>query len=483
MKIAFRVDSSPTIGAGHFMRCFSLAQELIFQGHECAFICSEISADHIKKLVASKVNFHSVSDGDKASGNETSSHLKANRVDAIIVDHYGLDGSWEHNVSSNLSRLVAIDDLQREHIAGSMIVDPTLGREPTAYNSSNYSQSLCGSKYALLEKQYYALHEDRLLSEGDRKRSLLICFGGSLAADLTLKTLQTLDLNEHAIFDEINVVLPCSDFAAGPVKELCDKLNATFFDWVEDMPQLLARTTHSIGAPGGMAWERAALGIPSIVVQIADNQADNLKMLQKAGAIEVCTLENIAEKLPTALSRLEQNYSELSRRSLNIADGLGTRRVAQVFSNKTANDGKPIFLRPVEERDIKTVFDWQNEPGTRKYSLNPEPPKWESHQAWMHARLNVPTTHFHIIEHGGNPAGFVRLDREGSRRYRISILVSQAFQKLGIAGITLERVSTLHREVEIAATVLPGNSASVALFSKAGYRQLSSSEYLLKASL
>ena len=46
MRIAIRVDSSPTIGEGHFFRCFNLAREFVRRKIEVVFVCNELNYAH-----------------------------------------------------------------------------------------------------------------------------------------------------------------------------------------------------------------------------------------------------------------------------------------------------------------------------------------------------------------------------------------------------------------------------------------------------
>ncbi len=478
MNIAFRVDSSPVMGAGHFMRCFSLADILTDQGHHCLFVCSQLMPAHRAKLSDSGMEFFHINDDSDQNAHETIEILDAQACTALVVDHYELHGQWETTVLPLVATLAVIDDLVRNHVDGILIIDPTLGRKPAEYAASNPVTALCGSDYALLGKRYYDLREERIGGTGASKRNLLICFGGSLAGDLTLRTLTTLEENGLATFDQIDVGLPGEPDVLDAIRKLCDKTGAAFHDWVGDMPSMLADTTHAIGAPGGMAWERCVLGIPSIVVQIADNQTDNLAALEKAGVIERCSLDEVEAQLPMAMQNLDTNYFEMQRAALALVDGLGARRIAQYFSSDRTKDGQTVILRKAVMGDIETVYNWQCEPDARRFALNSEPPTWPEHESWMQDRIRRTTTHFHIVEYQGKPAGFVRLDRLEKKRYLISILISEKFQKLGIAGLALKRIEELHRELTICATVLPENISSTTLFLKAGYQQVSLKEYV-----
>ena len=49
-KATFRVDSSTKIGAGHLMRCLTIADELKKCGYEVTFICRNLSGNLISLI-------------------------------------------------------------------------------------------------------------------------------------------------------------------------------------------------------------------------------------------------------------------------------------------------------------------------------------------------------------------------------------------------------------------------------------------------
>ena len=70
----------------------------------------------------------------------------------------------------------------------------------------------------------------------------------------------------------------------------------------------------AIGAPGMTAWERACLGLPSIVIPVADNQVDNAAALERHGAVTVLpVVERVtAEEIASALTSTARSTRALA---------------------------------------------------------------------------------------------------------------------------------------------------------------------------
>ena len=102
---------------------------------------------------------------------------------------------------------------------------------------------------------------------------------------------------------------------------------------------------------------------------------------------------------------------------------------------------------------------------------------------WMLRRLHDVGCYSYIVEHAGDPAGFLLLDRLRAGRYEVSIFVDSKKQHLGIASGALDLAARLNREVAIEAEVLPQNAASAALFAASGYNSNGCGRYILEPRL
>jgi spore coat polysaccharide biosynthesis predicted glycosyltransferase SpsG len=86
----------------------------------------------------------------------------------------------------------------------------------------------------------------------------------------------------------------------------------------------------ALSAAGTTTWEMLCMGMPTALVQVADNQAVVASGVDQTGAAMVLGPTNEAlDRLPGALRRLADplHQEELSRRALAYVDGQGATRV------------------------------------------------------------------------------------------------------------------------------------------------------------
>ena len=139
MNIIFRSDASSKIGAGHVIRCLTLAKYLRNLGHNCKFICRVHKNNLIEKIRKEKFKVIPLQNtrNNQLTIHQTNSYLgyidwletsqmydakqtikvlSKEKVDWIIVDHYSLDQNWETLLKAHTKKLMVIDDLvNRKH--------------------------------------------------------------------------------------------------------------------------------------------------------------------------------------------------------------------------------------------------------------------------------------------------------------------------------------------------------------------------------
>jgi UDP-2,4-diacetamido-2,4,6-trideoxy-beta-L-altropyranose hydrolase len=99
---------------------------------------------------------------------------------------------------------------------------------------------------------------------------------------------------------------------------------------VDNMAQLMVDSDLAVGAAGGTAWERCCLGLPSLLVALADNQISGARALEACGAaLLLGDANSVAHRLQGVLSRLlcGNQLGELAAAASRVTDGRGVARV------------------------------------------------------------------------------------------------------------------------------------------------------------
>ena len=102
---------------------------------------------------------------------------------------------------------------------------------------------------------------------------------------------------------------------------------------ISDMAQLMAESALAIGAAGSTSWERCCLGLPTVMVVLADNQKQVAQGLEQVGAVYALQgSQQITDRLPCLLPSLVSSSAHrvaMSQAARRIADGNGVASVIQ----------------------------------------------------------------------------------------------------------------------------------------------------------
>ena len=122
------------------------------------------------------------------------------------------------------------------------------------------------------------------------------------------------------------------------------------------------------------------------------------------------------------------------------------------------------------------IWDWRNDPITRKMSVNSEKVSWEEHTSWYEKVLLDKFRRLYVGEEEGIPIGVVRFDKCDDEEYvyEFSINISPARRKKSFGKQLLTNgIRKLFKEVEnckfIRAEVKKDNESSNKLFKSFGF--------------
>jgi UDP-2,4-diacetamido-2,4,6-trideoxy-beta-L-altropyranose hydrolase len=360
MHFAFRTDASLQIGSGHVMRCLTLADALRERGASCTFVCRPFPG-HLLDLIEQRghqalalpelheraqltlkdtAHAHWLGTDWATDAQDTqqtlSSQVDSGRVDWLVVDHYALDVRWEDALRFQSKRIMVIDDLADRLHACDLLLDQNLGRKEADYVGliKGKTITLIGPYYALVRPEFAAMRVHSLArrQRNSQLRHLLVTMGGVDKYNSTGQVLAVLQSCNLPADLRVTVVLgPHSPWV------MQVQAQAAQMPWhtevvvgVKNMAQLMAESDLAIGAAGSTLWECCSLGLPSLVLVLAQNQMPSARALQAAEAIVAMqSPQQISNFLEQMLSpRLTKKLlTNLSRAAAAVTDGEGCQRI------------------------------------------------------------------------------------------------------------------------------------------------------------
>src|SRR5690606_18350155 len=311
VRVAFRADASVQIGTGHVMRCLTLADELTRQGHEFLFVCREHEG-HLGELITSKgyglTLLPSCSDNeldtkDSRSDNyarwlglpwqedarQTLDALTPWQPDWLVVDHYALDAEWERSLANAVGSIMVIDDLANRPHECALLLDQNLGRVESDYDGllPVDCQRLIGPGFALLRPEFANLREQSLnrRQQPELKR-ILISLGGVDRTNVTAQVLDAISESALPASTELDIIMGAAAPYLDEIRQQAARMpfKATVSAGVTDMAERMCLADLSIGAAGSTSWERCCLGLPSILLVLAENQRAASEAIKGTGA-------------------------------------------------------------------------------------------------------------------------------------------------------------------------------------------------------
>ncbi len=359
MNVSFRVDSSTQIGSGHVMRCMTLADRLKDDGHAVFFISRDLPGNlcnviegrgyKIFRLPYDVLHRHTAAVIEGYVGwLGVEWHIDAEEVislcrksvscDWLIMDHYALDYQWEKAVRSGTNKVMVIDDLaNRIHDCDILLDQNYYADMDSRYRTlvPRECRVLVGPRYALIRSEFILARRSGRERDGSIT-SILIFFGGS---DLTNETEKALDairaLNRPDI--TVDVVVGASNPHRVRIEAICSTMTkVNYFCQVENMAELMTRADLSVGAGGSTTWERCCLGLPCLVVSVAENQVKIAEAAHRYGAIhylghhDTVTVDDIYHGLRYLLLARDR-MRRMSSLANMLVDGRGAELVVQAL--------------------------------------------------------------------------------------------------------------------------------------------------------
>lgn len=492
MKIAFRVDASTMIGSGHVMRCLTLADMLKKRGHQVCFICRKLPGNFIYyiqeygfeviKLNYQKKDFQSQKSKDvyfqflsvemEKEIEQSKKIIKKLRPDWLVIDHYALNKDWENVMKSFSKKIMVIDDLANREHGCDLLLDQNIQLNTNRYQAfvPSACELLLGTQYFLLRPEFIKFSQQSMQKKRNTLQHIFIFFGGSDVQNATEKTIQA--ILKSSFSGTVDIVLGKNNENSGRIKNLFSAYaSLLFYDDVKNMAELMSQADLCIGAGGATSWERCFLGLPSLIITIAENQRtiaqvlDTLNAAKYLGDIKDISLEAIISAINgIVLSPLILN--KLSVNAKKLVDGMGVEKVVNTMETF-------FLLRKAAKEDVVSIFHLRNHPLVRINSFSTDELTFVDHQFWFYQSLKNIDRQILVAKNLYNKLiGVVRFDF--FQHYaEVSIYIDPEEHGKGygfkVLNKALQWISKNSRCQYVIAKVKPENIASHKLFLKAGF--------------
>jgi UDP-2,4-diacetamido-2,4,6-trideoxy-beta-L-altropyranose hydrolase len=338
--LLIRVDANSTIGLGHFMRCWGLAQAWHRKGGKILFVMREASEPLIYKIRDAGFKIELIT----GSLDEVSSidlWAKKNLVTWFVIDGYQFDSGYIRAIKESGFRVFVIDDDGRlPAYPADIILNQNHHADLCLYQNRTDAKILIGSKYALIREEIFEKRSWRRNFQkiGDK---VLVTFGGADPDNNTSNFIKSFISEKLAPLSEMQIRIiiggenPHDCVIQDTVKDVA---NIETYSNVLDMGEHIRWCDVAVSGAGSTVWELALCQTPMILIPnsyIERKVAAKMAKI-KAGISFMDIYRTGFKPLIAVLIKLQNRQflrKKLGKCAGRIIDGEGADRVVDVLLN------------------------------------------------------------------------------------------------------------------------------------------------------
>lgn len=444
-KVYIRVDGDAQIGLGHLVRCQALAH-MLKSDFDVHFYCKLIPEKIKESIVADGFAFESIrSDADffdLLTGSEI-----------VVLDNYFFDTLYQKRIKDKGCKLVCIDDIHDKEFYADLIINHAPGVKASDYKVQLYTQFALGLEYALLRPEFLAAAKQELTTK--TVESILICFGGSDAQNLTLACLN--QIRAYSKFKAIYVVTGASYGsieALNKVVLIDDRIHLHHNISAGKFVNLMMHVDIAIVPASGVLYETLAAGCKVISGMYVDNQEKVLKGFSDLGCI--VNAGNFREdEIEKALK------TPFEGPKYKVVDGKSKERILNLFLNLF----EAYNLRSALPSDVDLYYRWVNDEEVRMNSINQEIITYHDHCSWFYSKLTNNESLLYVLECNNKPIGQIRFDKEKDY-WLIGYSIDREYRGRGLGTEILRQGILKSDKTRFKAIVKRNNIGSLKVFKK-----------------
>lgn len=350
-----RADGNSNIGAGHLMRCLTIAMELkecIDPRDKIIFVCADRDGASLVEnrgfTACCLGTAYDRMDAETTSLEQTFHQIMKDgtRLKWILVDSYYITDGYLAFLSQ-FAKVAVMDDLAQKPLRSDLVINYNLYAIEAYENMPGkeiLKETLLGADYVPLRRQFQGPGNNETLSGGQKiteekthqVRNVLITTGGADQDNIGGRILEKLAVKYdtakfHLVAGRYHPQIGWLEALAGEHKNIEIHVD------VQDMASLMKQCDLSITAGGTTIYELCALGVPLVCFSYAKNQEQLCTYMEKlVGGCYAGEWHKNQQKTMEKLCELfEQMYEneklrkQAGRKQMLVVDGMGAGRIAK----------------------------------------------------------------------------------------------------------------------------------------------------------
>ena len=250
----------------------------------------------------------------------------------VVVDGYHFGADYQRIIKDSGTCLLVIDSGYSSHYSADIVLNQNIYTDENLYkNREPYTKLLLGTDYVLLQPEFlgWCGWERRI---PDVAHKVLVTLGGSDPRNVSLKVIMALRSVKVEELEAVVVVGGNNPHYEELLSAAKDHQYLRLEQNVVDMPALMAWADVAVSAGGGTCWELALMGLPNLILMIADNQRAAAGGLHEMGAAvslgwwEQVKERGIAKSLESLMGDVTKR-TEMAQVGRELVDGRGVERV------------------------------------------------------------------------------------------------------------------------------------------------------------
>ena len=299
-QIFIRVDISPEIGAGHFMRMIALGEMFLVHEYVVHFFCFSKGVKDVKSKLPDAFIYYSLETNSQEDDLLfLQSKAKEMLPKLIVFDGDAFTQAYDVAFKQPKTKVLIVNDIPTRKYMSDFVLNQNHGAESFNYQYGENTKLLSGLKYLLLRDEFKTHHPRKKELDKSNELKVLVSLGGGSKATNTIleKICEAFTSLEHKI-SSLTVLVG----KMGEVTHTMEKhaksspFEVIFRTHTDDMVKEIISSDFAITSGGYTMWELFYLKTPFMALALNSRQAKYLSFLKQEKLCEYITSEDLNEQ-------------------------------------------------------------------------------------------------------------------------------------------------------------------------------------------